>query len=568
MPDHKIFAPDIFHVTIEALTTEGQGIARIPVTADDDTRGFTVFCEGLLPGEEAEIRVTSYKKKYALAECVRLIRTSPDRIAPYCPVYKPCGGCTLQHLKYEEQLHVKREHVVSCMTRIGRQPAARMESLTRPTIGMEIPYDYRNHTEYPVGETVKAEPAADEASPSAEAAPPAISLSRDLKIGLYGKKSHTIVPHDACRLAHPACETVRRVTEQFCLIQGITGYDEATGLGLLRHLIVRVGRKTGEVMVILVVNRSPDAELEYPTEAYAAEITRHLEKDRETQILQHAANAGTSESFPLFLLDTPWTLKSIWLNYNTTGARQGQIVSYRKENQRLLWGARQITDQIGENQYDISPLSFFQVNPLQTKKLYDTVRSYALGQTASAAESPCTNPEEKWPVDYDESGKMTPAVTCPEPASAQAKIPVLVDLYCGAGTIGLHLAHQTEKIVGIESNESAVLDAIQNAAKNGVAHASYRTAHAEKLSLSDFPEDTSCVILDPPRKGCDPALLTTLLSLYPPRIVYVSCDPATLARDISLLTAGGYEIKAIQPVDMFPWTGHVETVVLISQEDN
>lgn len=568
-------------VNIEALTTEGQGIARIPTPEGDSTRGFTVFCEGLLPGEEAEVRIISRKKSYAVAECVRLITPSPERTEPYCSVYDTCGGCTLQHVSYDTQLELKREHVVSCLTRIGKQPADIIESLTRPTIGMKNPYDYRNHMQYPVGETVSAEKAAQfaaaavnaaapeavaatapaagtsaapnpnsaapETAPAAaipaapnstapEVAPEAFHESaRDFKIGLYGKKSHNIVSHNTCRLAHPACESVRRMTERFCLEKGIIGYDEETGLGFLRHLIVRVGQNTGEVMVILVVNATPEKPLDFPIKEYVSDISFRLEKDRK-RLGRAQQDADVTAAVP----EKPWKLKSVWVNFNPTGVRQGQVVSPRPQNQRLLWGANQITDRIGANKYVISPLSFFQINTLQAEKLYDTVRDFALGN-------------------------LTPAQVAAAPATTEITITSILDLYCGAGTIGLHLARHTGQLVGVESNEGAVLDARRNAAQNGATQATFIAAKAEEVPRSEIPYHPTCVILDPPRKGSDPAMLAKILILNPEKIIYVSCDPATLARDIAVLTEGEYTIKAIQPVDMFPWTGHVETVVLMSR---
>jgi len=558
--------PETCIVTIEALTTEGQGIARIQGLEGDDTRGYTVFCDGLLPGEEAEIRIVSRKKNYAQAECVRLITPSPERIAPFCPVYDACGGCTLQHLNYDEQLHLKREHVVSCLTRIGKQPADTIEALTRPTLGMDHPYDYRNHMQYPVGETVTAETAAKYTAASVaasaagnaaamvtpvsgdaaifasavlagaavEAAAVTSAAVRDFKIGLYGKKTHTIVPHNTCRLAHPACESVRRMTERFCLEKGILGYDEQSGLGLLRHLIVRIAPHTGEVLIILVINSVPEKPFEFPIKEYVSDISFRLEKDRKK--LARASQDADITAAP----EKPWKLKSLSVNFNPTGVRQGQVISPRGQNQLLLFGTPQITDRIGANKFMISPLSFFQVNSLQTEKLYDTVRDFALGN-------------------------LTPAAVAAMPEIPQITITSILDLYCGAGTIGLHLARCTGQLVGVESNEGAILDARKNAAQNGVSNATFITAKVEEVPRSEIPYHPTLVILDPPRRGSDPVMLAKILVLNPEKIIYVSCDPATLGRDIAFLTTGEYKIKAIQPVDMFPWTGHVEAIVLMTR---
>ena len=559
MPEIQDNIPETLNVTIEAMTTEGKGIARIPAPGDAETRGYTLFCDGLLPGEKAEVHVTARKKNYAEAETIKLTSASPSRITPFCAVFETCGGCCLQHQKYEDQLILKREHVVSCLSRIGRQPQEQIEAITRPTLGMDHPYDYRNHMQYPVSETMKAvnvdvpvlgddspadnsasaAVASDAASTIAPAAaldttPAAAPAPRDLTIGLYGKKSHTVVHHNSCRIAHPACETVRRETYKYMLEHNITGYDATTGLGTLRHLIVRVGYQTGDLMVIFVTNTPPGEKLPFDVADYVKEVNYRLEKDRKKLTRATEPDPHRPSYAPAVTEDQIWKLKSVWQNHNTTSERQGQTLSYRPENTQLLHGSQVITDRIGDNKYIISPLSFFQVNPRQTEKLYDTVLEYALGKPASES---------------------------PEP------IPNLFDIYCGAGTIGLHLSRYAKEIIGIESNESAVRDARQNAALNKVAHATFRIARAEALTPADFPEAPSCVILDPPRKGCEPALLHTVLALKAPRLIYVSCDPATLGRDIEVLVGGGYKVMAVQPVDMFPWTEHVETVVLMSRVD-
>jgi len=569
MPEIQENISETIIVTIEAMTTEGKGIARIPAPGDEKTKGYTVFCDGLLPGEKAEVRITDRKKNYAEAKTVKLISASPSRTTPFCAAFETCGGCCLQHLKYEDQLLLKREHVVSCLSRIGRQPQEYIEAITRPTLGMDHPYDYRNHMQYPVSETVirvdapVAEPAnPTDSAPAADAATVAVSdavpavtpapaasvdatiddvpvvipalAPRDLTIGLYGKRSHTVVHHNSCRIAHPACETVRRETYKYMLERGITGYDAQTGLGTIRHLIVRVGYQTGDLMVIFVTNTPPGEKLPFAVADYVKEINYRLEKDRKKLTRATEPDSRRPSYAPAVTEDQIWKLKSVWQNHNTTAERQGQTLSYRPENTQLLHGSQVITDRIGENKYIISPLSFFQVNPRQTEKLYDTVLEYALGKPASESPEPIAN---------------------------------LVDIYCGAGTIGLHLSRYAQKIIGIESSESAVKDARQNATLNKVTHATYHTAHAETLTPSNFADAPSCIILDPPRKGCVPTLLNTVLALKAPRLIYVSCDPATLGRDIEILVAGGYKVMAVQPVDMFPWTEHVETVVGMERDD-
>jgi 23S rRNA (uracil1939-C5)-methyltransferase len=571
MPEKTDHISHIFTVSFDALAADGRAIGHLPPENDGATRGLTVFCEGLLPGETAEVRILSQKKNYATAECIKRITSSPDRIEPFCPVFPDCGGCTLQHLSYEGSLAVKREHVISSLIRIGKQSPDLIASVTRPILGMPFPYDYRNHMQYPVGETIGAADAGAslKAPESTSSATPASTLtSRQLRIGLYSSQSHMIVPHKTCRIAHPACESVRSATESFCLDNGIFGYDEAAGRGFLRHLIVRVGVRTGEVMVILVGHVRPEEEHGFPVDAYVEHLKENLKKDRRkyTNIDNNLSNKVAHDADTASI---PWMLKSVWLNCNPTGLRQGQTVSSRKENQKHLWGKTNIREIIGKNTYTISPLSFFQVNTAQAEILYDTVRAFARSENA-LPEAPLRqgasdrkNPNSKGSI-FEESSMPEEDDDADLPVLPEAsKIQILVDMYCGTGSIGLHLARNAGRIIGIENSESAVHDARDNAARNGIEHATYIAARAEDIQPADLPKSIDCIIVDPPRSGCDPKLLAVLLSLAPAKIIYVSCDPATLSRDVAVLAESLYSIKAVQPVDLFSWSGHVETVVLM-----
>ena len=493
---------DLYIVNIIDLTQEGQGVARIETTDGDEKRGLTVFCDQLLPDEKAEIRLIHSKKKFAQGTCVNIITPSPDRIKPACHEYEACGGCTLGNIQYDKELLYKRKHILSCLTRIGRQDPAQIQEKTREVIGMEDPVHYRNHMQYPVSETAQKE-------------------ERDLKIGLYAKKTHTVVPLQTCLIAHSACETIRRATISFLLETKVYGYDEEEQEGYLRHLIVRVGVNTGEIMVVLVAYARPEEPVPFSMEAYTNALSRALAEE------QTAENAHTNK--PTQTAHT-WRLRSVWLNCNPTGTRQGQTVSYRKENLVHLWGDTFITERLGPNYYVISPLSFFQVNTAQAEKLYDVIRALALEGTT--------------------------------------KRRTLLDLYCGTGTIGLHLARDFGRVIGVESNESAIRDARQNAEKNNYQSARFHVAKAEDIPLDALPKDIDCIIIDPPRTGCDPALLAKIRTLAPGTLIYVSCDPATLARDLVQLASGekpAYAIKAIQPVDLFGRTGHVECVILMQR---
>ena len=603
---------DTYIVTADTLTSEGKGVARLPEESGKD-KGMAVFCEGLLPGEKAEIRIVSRKKGYAEAEIEKLLTPASMRVVPFCSAFDDCGGCSMQHMKYSSQLVAKRRYIISCLSRIGKLTLADADKLVATTIGMINPYDYRNHMQYPVAETVMdtVEPAAvneetqtprldqetetrdrDEAALPAgreqeiadqnqDAAQP---VGRDLRIGLYGRHSHEVVPHNACRISHPACESVRKFTERFLLARGIRGYDEATGLGFLRHLIVRVGVETGEIMILLVTSESPDPAVKFPSHTFVDEANRRLDKDRK-RLLRELSEDGAqmkngpetvrsqSKSAPAFSrkhFEKPWIIKSLFLTRGAAPEISGGLSRAATPADLIhLWGEKTITETIGDRTYQISPLSFFQVNSEQTKILYDIVRRYAQDailpekSDPQASSSAPSCPEEKWPVDHAETGLSLPPSSC-DPAP---RIPILLDLYCGTGTIGLYLSDLADQILGAESNEGAVLDACKNAELNSVTTARYRACRAENLRPDDFPGEKPLIILDPPRKGCEKPLINTVLRLAPSHIIYVSCDPATLARDTALLIAGGYSIKAVTPVDLFPWTPHVETIVLMSREE-
>ena len=598
--------PEIYIVTADTLTSEGKGVARLPEESGKD-KGMAVFCEGLLPGEKAEIRIVSHKKGYAEAVIERLITPASMRLEPFCSVFDNCGGCSMQHMKYSSQLVSKKRYIISCLTRIGKLPHAEAEKLVAPTIGMANPFDYRNHMQYPVAETVPeaarlATPTSGvdknltslpgledntvESDPTDEVSEDTVQpdTQRDLRIGLYAEHSHDIVPHNVCRIAHPACESVKKFTERFLLARGIYGFDETNGLGFLRHLIVRVGVETGEIMVLLVTSESPDPAVKFPSHTFVDEANRRLDKDRKRLLRElsaeeapakseSASGEAQSKSAPAFSrkhLEKPWTIKSLFLTKGAAPEISGGLSRAAAPADLVhLWGEKTINETIGDRTYQISPLSFFQVNSEQTKVLYDIVRRYAqdairLEKPGPRQDSPApTCPEEKWPVDYAETGLSTSANSC----DFAPRIPLLLDLYCGTGTIGLYLSDLADQILGAESNEGAVLDACKNAELNGVTTARYRACRAENLKPDDFPGEKPLIILDPPRKGCEKPLINTVLRLAPSHIIYVSCDPATLARDAALLLAEGYVIKAVTPVDMFPWTSHVETVVLMSRKD-
>lgn len=427
------------------LTSEGTGMARI-TTPGNPLSGRVVFCPGLMPGETAEVILTAEKNTATL---VRLISSSPDRVAPFCPVYGKCGGCSCQEITQPALLREKERHIRDCLIRIGKQSAATIDSALLPIRAAENPFSYRNHMQYPAK--------FDEATQS-------------LQLGLYAAKTNTLVTFEKCSIAHPVCEAIRRATEAFFKQGESLPVDPRS----VRELIVRVGTRTGEVAAF--IRSDAPGELDY------------------TKYRKYLGEALRSEHRPFTILEN------------------------------------HITEKLGTNTYHISPRSFFQVNTEQAEVLYDTVREFLLAGT-------------------------------PQPD-------LVLDMYCGTGSIGLHVARDVQTLIGIESNADAIADARENARINHIKNATFHASPAEDFDTSILLGKTpDAVIIDPPRRGCDKRLLAKLIAINPEKIIYVSCDPATLSRDLAVLAAGGYEVKAIRPVDMFPWTGHIETVVLMSREE-
>lgn len=455
-----------YEAEIIGISHDGEGVGRV--------NGFTLFVAGALPGERALVRVEHLKKQYGYAGLVELLAVSPDRVSPDCGIYDECGGCQLQHLSYEAQLRVKRQQVVDNLVRIGKLAVAGEPTLgaspsssfsegiiVHPTLGMTDPWRYRNKAQVPFGEE-----------------------RGGLIGGFYAQGSHRIIDMEECLIQHEANDEVVVRVKEIGSRLGIRAYSEETGTGLLRHVVVKVGFRTGEVMVVLVTN--------------GTEIPRVDEWI-----------AGIREALP--------AVKSICHNINV---RQTNVIF--GDETRVLWGSEVIYDYIGEVKFAISARSFFQVNPVQTEVLYGKALEYA-------------------------------ALTGGE---------TVVDAYCGIGTISLFLAQRAGQVYGVEIVEEAISDARKNAELNGMTNVHFEAGPAEVV----LPEWTrqgvrpDVIVVDPPRKGCDPALLATILELRPRRVVYVSCSASTLARDLRVLVDGGYGVAEVTPVDMFPHTVHVECV--------
>ena len=447
---------DEIELTIESMGSEGEGIGH---TGD----GMTVFVSGAIPGDRIMSHIIKVKKTYAYGIVADILSPSEHRVKPLCPVAGKCGGCTLQHMAYEEQLRQKEGKVRDCITRIGGIKNPPME----PIVGATRQFNYRNKAQFPVGTDKNGKPVS----------------------GFYRRHSHDVVNQPDCIIQASVNRAIVETVLKFMEDRKIPAYNEETGKGLIRHIFTRVGFATGEVMVCLVINGD---------DVKGVSELADLLKDVVEQ-----------EGF---------SFVSLCLNINkkNTNVILGDKV-------KCIWGRPYIEDKIGDVTYRISPLSFYQVNPEQTVKLYNLALEYA----------GLTGKEVVW------------------------------DLYCGIGTISLFLARHAKEVYGVEIVPEAIEDAKENAKLNGINNAHFQAGAAEDVALSLPRPDM--IVVDPPRKGCDEKLLETILKNAPERVVYVSCDPATLARDLKVLIAGGYELIRVRPVDQFIHDGHVETVVSLSR---
>jgi 23S rRNA (uracil1939-C5)-methyltransferase len=449
-----------YEITIEDMGNDGEGIGHID--------GITVFVKDTVMGDVAIVKIIKLKKKIAYGRLIKLVVPSPDRVEPACSHARVCGGCSMQHVSYDRQLQYKWDKVRNCLMRIGRieQPEKLMEY---PAYGMEVPYHYRNKAQFPVGRDKNGK----------------------VVIGFYAGRSHNIVDTDSCPIGAGINDVIVRIVRSFIEDNNISTYDETTGKGLVRHIIIRTGFTTGEIMVCLVINgnRLPFAD-------------RLIEKLKQVEGM---------------------TSISININKELTNRILGDSCVF-------LWGQEYITDYIGELKYHISPLSFYQVNPKQTKVLYNKALEYAA----------LDGTETVW------------------------------DMYCGIGTISLFLAQKAKKVYGVEIVPEAIADARENASINGLSNTEFYVGKAEEVVPRIFAaggeaSQADVVVVDPPRKGCDKTLLDTLVLMSPKRIVYVSCDPATLARDVEILGHSGYQLKKVAVVDQFCHSVHVEVVSLLSR---
>ena len=478
---------DVIELTIEDMSVDGEGIGKY--------EGMAFFVKDAIVGDKIRARVTKLKKTYGYARVEEILEASADRTEPRCALHKRCGGCQVQAMDYKAQLSFKEKKVRNNLIRLGGFSEAEIDAVMEPIVGMEEPYRYRNKAQFPIGTDKES----------------------NIVAGFYAARTHDIIPVTDCQLGVPVNQEILEAVIAYMTECKVKPYDEKSGKGLVRHVLIRYGFTTKEIMVCLVLNGKS-----LPAADKLIERLCKIEG-----------------------------MKSISINVNTknTNVILGDVTE-------CIWGQPYITDYIhlrecgsvmagsaaGKNAgaefsltdtaiaYHISPQSFYQVNPVQTEKLYSLALEYA----------GLTGKESVW------------------------------DLYCGIGTISLFLAGKAGKVYGVEIVPQAIEDAKNNAKLNGIANAEFFVGKAEEV-LPEFYEKNvasdmlhpDVIVVDPPRKGCDEKCLETMLKMQPERIVYVSCDSATLARDLRILCDGGYELKKVRPVDQFSHTTHVENACLL-----
>lgn len=456
---------DEVEVIITDYTSEGAGVGKVD--------GYPLFVKDAIIGDRVVAGITKIKKNYAYARLIKVITSSADRVEPECEFHKKCGGCQMQALSYEAQLAFKENKIRNNLIRIGGFAPELIASVMEPIIGMDNPFRYRNKAQYPVAADKEGNPVT----------------------GFYAGRTHDIIANTDCRLGRECNQAILETVLDFMREKNIRPYDEMTCQGVVRHILIREGFYTGEIMVCLVVNE------------------KLKEADSLVEKLQKLPSIGER-------------IVSICLNYNMENTNV--ILGNKGEN---LYGPGYITDTLSGIAFRISPFSFYQVNPVQTEKLYKTALDYA----------GLTGEETVW------------------------------DLYCGIGTISLFLSRKARQVYGVEIVPQAIEDARQNADLNDIANAEFFVGKAEEVLPEKYEKEhirADVIVVDPPRKGCDEKCLETILKMAPKRIVYVSCDSATLARDLKYLCANGYELKRLRGVDQFCHTVHVECVVLMSKVQN
>lgn len=448
---------DGFEGEITANGVGGEGILKID--------GFTIFVPDTVKGDKIKGKILKVKTGYAFGKATEIISPSPLRQTSVCSRSLACGGCDIACMNYDYQLELKRNIVRDALRRIGG-----IDIEPEKTVGMEVPYFYRNKMQFPVGKNKDGE----------------------IVYGFYAKRSHNIVPAEDCVTGKKYCTPIMDTIVNFMDEKGITPYDEQTHKGVVRHIFLRDSAFSGEIMVVIVINSK--------SLPFAEELVEKLKNLNEN-------------------------ISGILVNINRE--KTNLILG---EKNVVLYGKDYITDRIGNLEFKISPHSFFQINSVQTEKLYNLA--------------------------LESAGDITDSI--------------VFDLYCGTGTISLFMAQKAKKVYGIEIVDEAVKNARENAKRNGIENAMFYSGAVEDI-IEDLYNDgvhADVVVLDPPRKGSDQKTLDIIIKMNPSKIVYVSCDPATLARDLKYLTENGFKTGKVTPVDMFPQTKHVECATLLLKAYN
>lgn len=477
---------DILTVKIEDIGNDGEGIGKVD--------GYTLFVKDAVIGDTVSCKITKVKKNYAYARLEKIIGPSEVRVEPVCKYHRQCGGCQIQAMDYQAQLAFKQGKIRSHLIRIGGMTEEEADSVMEPIVGMKECFHYRNKAQFPVGTDKQG----------------------NLITGFYAGRTHDIIANTDCALGVRENKEILECILEYMRECGVPAYDEKTGQGTVRHILIRKGFDSGEIMVCLVIH----------CEGGSAGKERGVFKENKNVFLPSQERLIRE----LAKLEG-MTSVSVSINNRQTNVIMGEEVY-------TIWGRDTITDTIhvvdtknfartGRGiMFHISPLSFYQVNPVQTEKLYSLALEYA-----------------------GLSGKET-----------------VWDLYCGIGTISLFLAGAAKQVYGVEVVPRAIEDARKNAENNGIGNVEFFVGKAEEVLPEKYEKEeirADVIVVDPPRKGCDGAALDVMLKMRPERIVYVSCDSATLARDLRMLRDGGYEVKKVRGVDQFGQTVHVETVALL-----
>lgn len=512
---------DIVSIVIEDIGNDGEGIGR----AD----GYTLFVKDAVIGDTVEVRITKCKKNYGYGRVEKVVTPSPFRVVPRCPCHRQCGGCQIQAMQYERQLAYKQDKVRENLLRIGGFSPAEIDGVMEPIVGMEEPWHYRNKAQFPVG----------------------YDREGNLIAGFYAGRTHDIIANTDCLLGPAENKMILEAVLSYMRENRVSAYRESEGEGLVRHVLIRTGFYSGEIMVCLVINgkRLP-AEDKLVEKLTGVQLVGMALTDDcgQAAIGDEVSGSECEQAASREQENVGKRIVSICVSVNTekTNVIMGKEI-------RVLWGNGWIEDSLrvldaadfgiagsaeqglvrGEERitFRISPLSFYQVNPRQTEKLYSLALQYA-----------------------ELTGKET-----------------VCDLYCGIGTISLFMARRAGKVYGVEAVPQAIEDARENAGRNRITNVEFCVGKAEEVlpafyngkgrdggSEAEEVRHPDVIVVDPPRKGCDEMCLETMIAMQPERIVYVSCDPATLARDLKILCQGGYEIRKVRAVDQFGHTCHTE----------